>query len=203
MRDYYRLLDAFNRVPETGTPKRISPRIRVGEPFLELPTDENKIHIKKLQAEIAKAEVDVKSIIAKAFKNWRSKLDDRKSAERKNLPMALAKILDKAAADRTDREKKTIEKDLEQHFDEKVLAGVGGKSPAIARVASLKKSLITYKADQIPRVMIMSDAQPRRPRSSIAASTLSPGKRSPSALPHFCRRCRRTRRGIGSALRAG
>ena len=41
-RDYYSMLDAFNRVPESGTPQFFSKRIRVGAPFLELPTEENK-----------------------------------------------------------------------------------------------------------------------------------------------------------------
>ena len=41
-RDYYSLLDAFNRVPESGTPEKFSPRIRVGNPVLELPTEENR-----------------------------------------------------------------------------------------------------------------------------------------------------------------
>ena len=41
-RDYYGLLDAFNRVPESGTPQFFSSRIRVAAPFIELPTEENK-----------------------------------------------------------------------------------------------------------------------------------------------------------------
>ncbi len=35
-RDYYRLLDAFNRVPESGVPQHQSARIRVAAPFIEL-----------------------------------------------------------------------------------------------------------------------------------------------------------------------
>src|SRR5208282_4601410 len=61
MRDYYRLLDAFNRVPESGTPQRQSARIRVAAPFLELPTEENKARIKKFESEIAQAEEAKKS----------------------------------------------------------------------------------------------------------------------------------------------
>ena len=40
--DYYGLLDAFNRVPETGTPQRMSRRIRVAAPYLELISDQTK-----------------------------------------------------------------------------------------------------------------------------------------------------------------
>ena len=51
-RDYYSLLDAFNRVPERGTPQRFSTRIRVDAPFLELPTDENKVRIAAFDAKL-------------------------------------------------------------------------------------------------------------------------------------------------------
>ncbi len=35
-KEYYQLLDAFNRVPETGGPQQFSKKIRVGKPVLEL-----------------------------------------------------------------------------------------------------------------------------------------------------------------------
>jgi hypothetical protein len=41
-KDYYSLLDAFNRVPESGTPQYFSSRIRVAAPFIEMPSEENK-----------------------------------------------------------------------------------------------------------------------------------------------------------------
>ena len=40
-KDYYRLMDAFNRVPESGAPQFFSSRIRVAPPVIELPTEEN------------------------------------------------------------------------------------------------------------------------------------------------------------------
>ena len=55
-RDYYRLLDAFNRVPERGTPQFFSSRIRVAAPFIELPTEKNKAYVAELEAQIATAE---------------------------------------------------------------------------------------------------------------------------------------------------
>src|ERR1019366_5311019 len=109
MRDYYGLLDAFNRVPESGTPSRQSARIRIAAPFLELPTEEKKVRIKKFEAKIAQAEAEGKQIGDKAYEAWRSKLHDRNSVEHKNLPAALAKIMDKADADRSDAEKKSHE----------------------------------------------------------------------------------------------
>ena len=51
-KDYYSLLDAFNRVPESGTPQFFSSRIRVAAPFVELPTEENKARIAELEAKL-------------------------------------------------------------------------------------------------------------------------------------------------------
>jgi hypothetical protein len=185
MRDYYGLLDAFNRVPETGTPKRQSARIRVAAPFLELPTKENNVRIKKFEAEIAQAEAEVKQIVAKAFQNWRSKLHDGNSVERKSLPAPLSKILEKAEADRSDADKKSLEPDLKKNFDEKVRPAVVGKAPASVRAESLKKSLADYKGDQIPRVMIMSDAQPRETKILDRGEYLKPTKKVTFGTPAF------------------
>jgi hypothetical protein len=110
-RDYYRLLDAFNRVPETGTPKRFSARIRLAPPFIELPTEENKAHIAELESKIA-------------------------------------------------------------------------ASPA-ADQDQLKKQLAAYKADQIPRVMVMSDAQPRETSIIERGEYLKPTEKVSFGTPEF------------------
>ncbi len=69
MRDYYSLMDAFNRVPEKGTPGRQSTRIRVAKPYLELPTDENRKRIAEWEAKIATApDKDTKE-------KWQAELD--------------------------------------------------------------------------------------------------------------------------------
>jgi hypothetical protein len=185
MRDYYSLLDAFNRVPESGTPQRQSARIRVAAPFLELPTEENKARIMKLETEIAQAEAELKQLADKAFPTWRSRLDDANSPERKNLPLPLAKVLAKAEADRSDAEKTSLDADLKKHFDEKVRAGVVGISPAFARADQLKKRLADYKGDQIPRVMIMSDAKPRVTKILERGEYLKPRETVTFGTPAF------------------
>src|SRR6056300_1593404 len=53
-RDYYSMLDAFNQVSESGRPGQQSKRVRVAAPFIELPTEENKIKIKEFEQRIAK-----------------------------------------------------------------------------------------------------------------------------------------------------
>jgi hypothetical protein len=53
-RDYYGMMDAFNHVSESGRPGQQSKRVRVAAPFIELPTEENKIKIKEFEDRIAK-----------------------------------------------------------------------------------------------------------------------------------------------------
>lgn len=184
MRDYYGLLDAFNRVPETGTPQRQSARIRVAAPFLELPTEENKARIAKLEAEIAASEKETKAIAEKAFADWRRRVSDAGSAERK-AATATVKLLALDEAERPDADRKTLETALRQHFDEKLRPGVVAKSAA--RTESLKKSLAEYKGDQVPRVMVMSDAKPRETHLLDRGEYLKPKEKIAFATPAFLR----------------
>ena len=53
-KDYYGMMDAFNHVSESGRPGQQSKRVRVAAPFIELPTEENKLKIKEFEDRIAK-----------------------------------------------------------------------------------------------------------------------------------------------------
>jgi hypothetical protein len=56
--EYYQFLDAFNRVPEKGMPRQFSTRIRIDEPYLELPTAANQQRIAELQQQERTEELD-------------------------------------------------------------------------------------------------------------------------------------------------
>lgn len=124
-RDYYSLLDAFNRVPESGTPQFFSSRIRVGAPFLELPTDANKTRLADFETRIAATDAEIAKLNNAAFDG-----------------------------------------EIQQRED-------------------LKKQLEAYKADQIPRVMIMSDDQPRETRILSRGEYLNPTEKVSFATPAF------------------
>jgi Protein of unknown function (DUF1553)/Protein of unknown function (DUF1549)/Planctomycete cytochrome C len=186
MRDYYSLLDAFNRVPETGRPQRFSARVRVSPPLIELPTEENKTRIRDLETQLAAAETTGKEMVAKAFGDWRAKvLEDGKAAERKGLPAPLSAILGKPEKERTDADKKTLTAGLKKHFDDKVRPELAGKMPAIGRMDKLKKQLTDYKNDQIPRAMIMSDEKPRETHILDRGEYLNPKEKVTFATPAF------------------
>lgn len=106
--DYYRMLDAFNHVPENGRPDRLSARIRLESPVLELPTHENEQRIADLESQMANEETD-----------------------------------------------------------------------------ALKKQLAEYKADQIPRVMVMSDTKERTTHVLDRGAYLSPLEPVTFATPEF------------------
>jgi hypothetical protein len=186
MRDYYSLMDAFNRVPESGTPQFFSSRIRVAAPFIELPTDENKARVAEWESQINAAAADAKLAADSAFEGWRAGLfADGKPAEGKGLPDGLAAVLRKPEGERTDDEKKSVEPGLRKHFDEKVRPNLVGKIAAIGKHEGLKRQLADYRADKLPRVMVMSDASPRETKILNRGEYLSPTEKVSFATPAF------------------
>ena len=185
-RDYYSLMDAFNRVPESGTPQYFSSRIRVAAPFLELPTEENKARIAELETQIAATGIEARLASDSAFEGWRAGLfADGKPAEGKGLPNPLSAILRKAEAERSDDEKKTLEPSLRKHFDEKVRPTLVGRIPPLAKLEGLNRQLGDYRADKLPRLMIMSDANPRETKILDRGEYLSPTEKVSFATPAF------------------
>lgn len=161
-RDYYSLMDAFNRVPEIGVPSYYSSRIRVAPPVIELPTAENKARITDLEQQIATADAEAKPLTDAAYLGWKAGLTaGDANPDGKGLPDNLVALLKKPAGERSDQEKADLENRLRSHFDQKLRGTFAGSIPQIGRVDNLRNELNGYRQDQIPRVMVMSDAQPR------------------------------------------
>ncbi len=121
-----------------------------------------------------------------AFAAWRAGiLADGKPAEGKGLPEPLVELLRKPEGERTDEDKKAIEVALRKHFDEKVRPELIGKLPAVGKLDSLKNQLAKYRGDQIPRVMVMSDAQPRETSILERGEYLKPTEKVSFATPAF------------------
>ena len=185
-RDYYSLMDAFNRLPESGTPQFFSSRIRVGAPFIELPTDENKARFAEFEAKIKAADDEAAPIANAAYEGWRTGLfADGKPSEGKGLPDNLAAILRKPEAERIDAEKKSIDAELRKHFDAKVRATLNGKFPVLGQAEEFRKQLNGYRADKLPRVMVMSDEKPRETAILDRGEYLNPKEKVSFATPAF------------------
>lgn len=185
-RDYYSMMDAFNRVPEKGTPQRQSARIRVGRPFLELPTEENKARIAEFEASIKAVEEEVKPAGDAAFKGWRAGIfADGSANDARNLPVSVTTILKKPESERSNEERDTLEINLRKHFDESVRKSLGEEISGADRIGKVLNQLNDYKGDQIPRPMVMSDAQPRETSILNRGEYLSPTEKVSFATPAF------------------
>ena len=101
------------------------------------------------------------------------------------MPDPVLAVLAKDSNARDDQEKKTLEEGLRKHFEDKVRPGLNGKLPALANLDSLRRQLNDYRGDQLPRVMIMSDAQARDSAILSRGEYLKPGEKVTFATPAF------------------
>jgi hypothetical protein len=186
MRDYYSLMDAFNRVPESGVPQRFSARIRVAPPLVELPTEENNARIADMNARIAAVQAEADRLADAAFAGWREGvLAGSLESDGRGLPEALLAILRKAADQRSEEESKSLAEGLRKHFSEKVRPALSAQIPQFSELDNRRRELAEYQADQIPRVMIMSDAQPRETAILDRGEYLKPTEKVAFATPAF------------------
>jgi hypothetical protein len=173
--DYYGLLDAFNRLPETGIPTRYSSRIHASPPVLELPTEENTRRLAALESEMKALEAESEPVFEAIYAGWKAGLfADGKPADTEKLPRTLPPLLLKPEAERTDDDRTEIERELRQFFDAEVKANLISSLPAVQKFDAAKRTYDGYKADQIPRPMVMSDEKPRETKVLDRGDYLSP-----------------------------
>ncbi|MCU0879418.1 MAG: PSD1 and planctomycete cytochrome C domain-containing protein [Pirellulaceae bacterium] len=204
-RDYYSLLDAFNRVPESGTPQRQSARIRVAAPFIELPTEENTAKLAELRAAMESLEAESKPVLDATFRAWRAGLfADGEPADGQDLPRNLTPLLRKPESERTEADKKSIESQLRRFFEDKVRPDVVKDLPQVVKYNAAKQKFEEYQGDQIPRVMVMSDANPRETHILDRGEYLKPLEKvsfaTPAALPPLPDDAPRNRLGLAQWL---
>jgi len=184
-KDYYSLLDAFNRVPESGTPQYFSSRIRLAAPFVEIHSEENRTRIADFDSQITAADSEATKVLDNAYSDWKVGLSAAENPAAAGLPETIISLLKKHEAERSEEERKTVETDLRKHFQEKVQPGLADKYPVLKHRDELRQQLATYRADQIPRVMTMSDAQPRETKILSRGEYLNPTEKVTFATPAF------------------
>jgi hypothetical protein len=200
MKDYYSLMDAFNRVPESGVPQYFSSRVRVAPPVIELPTEENQRRIADMESRIANLDKEAQPLTNAAYEGWRTAITPTTAG----LPQPIVDLLNTPDASRNEEQKQNLEKGLRKHFDEKVVATLHGKLPVLAQLQSTRNELNSYRADQIPRPMIMSDGQPRETHMLERGEYLKPRDKvtfdTPSFLPPLPAEAPRNRLGLARWL---
>jgi hypothetical protein len=181
--DYYGLMAAFNQVPETGTPGGGPGRIRVATPLLELPSDENKKKLGDMEGELKKVETesDAKKKQEEEFAKWEPTV----TPETPGINRDLLPILRSEPDERTDAEQDKLHKGLRSHFDKNVWPEMAAKNPLLKRAEALKKEIARYKNEDVPRVMVMSDAQHRDTFILERGQYLSPRQKVEFATPAF------------------
>lgn len=204
-RDYYGLLDAFNRVPENGTPQRMSRKMRVAAPYLELISEQTKKQIADYESQIQKLDQETGPVIEAAYEAFRIAITSTKSPDTiDGLPGTAAAVLMKPEAERSDDEKKTLDNQLRTLFNQKARAGVAGKYPAISKADSLRSELNEYRGDNIQRPMIMSDEKPRETAILDRGEYLQPKDKvtfsTPAVLPPMAEGAPRNRLGFAQWL---
>ena len=172
--DYYRMLDLFNRVPESGTPSFFSSRVRVAPPLIELPTEANTARIGELESRIAELDAEIAPVAEVAFAAWKKGLLADGSPADAGLPDELMTLLAVVEAERSDEQKAAIDSQLRAHFNKTVRPETVGELPASKSLADTRQQLESYRKDQIPRVMVMSDDQPRETRELDRGAYLAP-----------------------------
>jgi hypothetical protein len=145
--DYYSLMAAFNNVPESGVPGGSPTRIRVADPVIDVVTPAQKQKHDRLQKDLA----DLQARPRKLQKEWEARVAADESFPDKNIREQIRNTDAKTKAER--------EREIRKYFDEKVLPKLDADLPG--RIRAAEKELNEFRAEDYPRVMVMSDGRPR------------------------------------------
>ena len=200
-KDYYQWLDAFNQVQERGTPsggptqKGGRSRFRLDGAVVEVPSPEQAAELAKLQADFDRLNKDFSAHQTKAFEAWLAKPTKDKGMLPKELELLLAPDKQRTAAET---------KKLREHYNKNVFAEDRKKIPALKQLDRAKQLLDGYRGDILPRVMVMSDAQPRETHILDRGAYLSKKEKvtfdAPGFLPPLPKDAPKNRLGLAQWL---
>lgn len=183
-KDYYSLMAAFNNLPESGVPSFYSSRIRVAPPILEMSTS-------SYEAGVAEMREKEKVITTAAGADW----EQRRSAAQKMWEDGILAsenpdegnwkrlILDVREAP-PEKPNTYAAGRVRTEFDEKRLPGLPGLDDVKA-ILTARRALKTYQAEELPRVMVMEDSQPRETHILSRGDYLQPLDKVSYAPPAF------------------
>jgi mono/diheme cytochrome c family protein len=201
-KDYYQWLDAFNHVKERGVPgggpslvKGVATRFRLDTTTVEVPTPEQTAELAKRQADLDKLNKDFFSHQAKAYETWLAKPTKDKGMLPKEIEPLLA-----ADKKRTPAE----DKQLRAHYDKVVFIEDRKKIPAFLAIDDARIKVDGYRNDIVPRVMVMSDDQPRETNILDRGAYLSKKEKvtfdAPGFLPPLAKDAPKNRLGLAQWL---
>ena len=163
-RDYYGLLDIFNRVSENGSAPIISGPKRIATPFLEVAPEEVEKRMRALEDGATKLEAEAinKDTLIKEFTQWLPTVTaETKRPNQQLFPANLLTILKISQGERTDAQSLELENGLRPLFEKEIWSGVGRRDLAVKNLALAKKEIARIKKEEFARVMIMRDDKVR------------------------------------------
>ena len=163
-RDYYGLLDIFNRVSENGSAPIISGPKRIATPFLEVAPEEVEKRMRALEDGATKLEAEAinKDTLIKEFTQWLPTVTaETKRPNQQLFPANLLTILKIPLGERTDAQSLELENGLRPLFEKEIWSGVGRRDLAVKNLAVAKKEIARIKKEEFARVMIMRDDKVR------------------------------------------
>ncbi len=166
-RDYYGLLASFNNVSESGAAGPGPTRMRIAAPFVEAAGPK----VKEMAAALEQVAVGLRAALAGKKAVWEARVRD----EDEPIDPAIRKLL----LDPDPRTRAARDKAINAHFEEKVEPALA----ALARQAGARAS--TYRDEDIPRVMVMADDQPRASHVLDRGEYLKPKGPVTFATPSF------------------
>jgi cytochrome c553 len=200
-KDYYQWLDAFNHVKESGRPGSGPTqtggrsRFRLDGTVVEAPSPEQAAELARLQADFEAKNKDFAAHQAKAFEAWLAKPAKDKGMLPKELEALLAPDKKRTAAET---------KKLREHYNKNVFAEDRKKIPALKQLDRAKMLLDGYRGDILPRVMVMSDDQPRETHILDRGAYLSKKEKvafdAPGFLPPLPKDAPKNRLGLAQWL---
>jgi len=167
MKDYYSLQAAFNNVSERGNAGRQSSKTRVSPPFIEAPSPAQAAQLAALEKVIGTS----KNLLAEKQKLWELRVAEDVNYPDKAIRAQVLNTDPKAKAKR--------DTDLKKYFEEKVEAAL------VASLKAAEKDSVEYRNDEIPKVMVMADDQPRQTHILDRGEYLKPLEKVSFNTPAF------------------
>ena len=200
-KDYYQWLDAFNHVKERGVPgggptqTGGRSRFRLDTTVVEAPSSEQAAELAKLQSDFDAKNKDFAAHQTKAFEAWLTKPTKDQGMLPKELVALLAPDKKRVAAET---------KQLRDHYNKNVFPEDRKKIAALQQLDRAKQLLDGYRGDVLPRVMVMSDDQPRETNILDRGAYLSKKEKvtfdAPGFLPPLAKDAPKNRLGLAQWL---
>ena len=159
-KDYYSLMAAFNNIPESGVPTFYSTRIRVGPPVVELPTPAFTLGVAEMEKKLADAKTE-------AGPEWETRRDavqlkwEEEILVSSNPKDTIFKgyIKDVREAPKNKPASYPAGR-VRDEFEQFRLPHLSGNED-LKKIMAAQQALKSYKAEEMPRVMVMEESKPR------------------------------------------